>query len=210
MAGRPRSGGRAVTAAPADTRTPVREIVLPRPLYTCVINHVVRKLTGYYLDGETRERKAFGIVAGCRSDDTFEVTAVFPLVVNLRRDSRYAAEMDEIVDQYAIPSTTANEQRGWIAHPRELRDIEDACDRYAWSMFGSYHTHRVAWPSDPMRDTCTELDRVLATGSEQWMFIVSAVDLQRTVLRAFFEGDNDRETAIRVVPDPVNLDAKGL
>jgi hypothetical protein len=181
----------------------VQQIVLPRTLYALMMSHVVRKLTGHYLAGETPERKAFGIVAGCRQCDEFEVTAVIPLLVNLRADPRYAADMDEIVDRHAIPSETPNAQRGWIAHPRELRDIEDVCDRYAWSMLGNYHTHRVAWPQDPDRDSCTQLDRQLAVDSRQWTFIVSAVDLDRPRLRAFFEGDNDREIEVRVTPDLV-------
>jgi len=204
--GSPRAGG----AGPVhDGLDRVSEILLPRPFYAAVVSHVVRKLTGHYVDGETPERKAFGMLAGRYRRGAVEVTAVFPLLCNLRRDARYAADMDEIVDRHAIPSQTPNEQRGWIAHPREILAIEDFCDTYAWSMFGNYHTHRVAWPDDPRRDTCTHLDRMLAAGSRQWTLIVSAVDLDRPIVRAFFEGDNDREAAVRVVPGPVEIGTKG-
>jgi hypothetical protein len=187
----------------------ISQIVMPRPLYAAVCNHVVRKLTGHYLEGETPERKAFGMLAGRRRGDAIDVTGVFPLLVNLRQDRRYAGEMDEIVDAHAIPSETPNAQRGWIAHPRELMTITGLCDDHEWSMFGNYHTHRVAWPQDPRRDSCTRLDRQLAAGTQQWTFIVSAVDLDRLAVRAYYEGDNAQETTIRVVPDAILPDTKG-
>jgi hypothetical protein len=172
-----------------------------------MIGHVVRKLTDHHLDGETAEDKAFGMLAGRPCPSGIEVTAVFPLLVNMRHDTHHRDDMDEIVDAHAIPSQTPNERRGWIANPFELMAIEKACDEHGWLMFGNYHTHRVAWPHDPRRDTCTHLDRVLADGGGQWTFIISAVDLHRPLIRAFYEGDNNREAIIRVVPEslPVNL-----
>lgn len=68
-------------------------------------------------------------------------------------------------------------------------------------MGGNYHTHRVPWRHDPMRDSCTRLDRALAEGCGQWTFIVSAVDLHQPSLRAFYEGDNDTEATIRLTPE---------
>lgn len=179
----------------------VTDILLPRPHYASVLGHVVRKLTGHYLEGETAERKAFGMLAGRWRAGTITVTAVYPLLVNLRQHTRHAVDMDEIVNAHAIPSRTPHEQRGWLAHPRELRAVQDICDEYGWVMFGNYHTHRVAWPHDPRRDTCTELDRVLAAGTGQWVFIVSAVDLRRQSLRAFYEGDNQQEALVHVLPE---------
>jgi hypothetical protein len=179
------------------------QILLPRSLYASVVSHVVRKLTGHYLEGETPERKAFGILAGRPADGGYTVTSVFPLLVNLRRDDRYRQDMDDVVSRYAITSDTPNEQRGWIAHPSELLAIEHACDEYGWLVLGNYHTHRVAWQHDPLRDTCTELDRALAAGGAQWTFIVSAVDLRRPLLRAFYEADNSREATIRILPNLV-------
>lgn len=182
----------------------ITEILLPRPHYDSIVGHVVRKLSGHYVDGESAERKAFGMLAGRRQGATVAVTAVFPLLVNLRHDARYAADMDEIVDAHAIPSQTPNEQRGWIAHPRELLAVNTVCDDHGWLMFGNYHTHRVAWPHDPRRDTCTHLDRVLSTGTGQWVFIVSAVDLHQLSLRVFYEGNNQREATVRVLPEIKN------
>ncbi|MFJ5546421.1 hypothetical protein [Streptomyces sp. NPDC093225] len=176
------------------------EIVFMRPLYASLVAHAVRKLTGHYLEGETEERKAFGMLAGRPTGTGIEVGAVFPLITNLRHDSRHHQRMDEVVNAYAIPSQTPNEQRGWIADPRELMEIERACDASGWVLFGNYHTHRVAWPQDPVRDSCTGLDRTLAGGSGQWTLILSVVDLHRPRLRAYFEGDNGHEAPIRVVP----------
>jgi hypothetical protein len=176
-------------------------IVLPRPHYSSVVSHVVRKLTGYYLEGETAERKAFGMLAGTCGPDGYTVHAVFPLLVNMRADDSYRQDMDDLVDGFAIPSETPNAQRGWIASPAELMAIEEICDENGWLPFGNYHTHRVPWDHDPVRDTCTRLDRTLAAGSGQWTFIVSAVDLHRPSIRAFYEGDNSREATIRFAPE---------
>ena len=178
-------------------------ILLPLPHYASLVGHVVRKLTGHYLPGETAERKAFGMLAGTCGPAGYTVTAVFPLLVNLRAEDRYRSEMDELVDGFAIPSETPNAQRGWVASPAELLAIEEICDAHGWLPFGNYHTHRVPWPHDPRRDTCTALDRVLADGTGQWVFIVSAVDLHRVSVRAFYEGDNDCEATIRFAPDPI-------
>lgn len=171
-------------------------IILPLPYYCSVASHVVRKLTGHYIEGETPEPKAFGMLAGTLRPGGFTVTAVFPLLVNMRQDDRYREQMDEVVTEHAIPSQTPNEQRGWIANPAELRKIEDLCDANGWIPFGNYHTHRVPWPHDPRRDTCTHLDRRLSADSGQWTFIVSAVNLHRLSIRAFFEADNECEAIL--------------
>ncbi|GGL05072.1 hypothetical protein Sme01_64140 [Sphaerisporangium melleum] len=187
------------TPAPG-TLAGVRRIELPRPLFATIAGHVVRKLTGHYIDGEVAERKAFGLLLGRLDGTTLRVAAVLPLLANMRRDPGIAGDMDELVDQYAIPSETPNEQRGWIAHPRELMDAEDFCDDHDLAVVGNYHTHRVPWPQDPRRDTCTRLDRLLAEESGQWVFIVSATDLHRITVRAFYEGRNDREAEIVLRP----------
>jgi len=176
-------------------------ILLPLPHYASIVSHVVRKLSGYYLPGETAERKAFGMLAGSYAPDGYTVTAVFPLLVNMRSQERYRQDMDELVDGFAIPSETPNAQRGWIANPAELMAIDDICDAHDWVPFGNYHTHRVPWAHDPIRDSCTRLDRMLAADSGQWTFIVSAVDLHRPSIRAFYEGDNSCEATIRFAPE---------
>jgi hypothetical protein len=189
------------SAGPAGpTLGEATEIRLPRAVYASVVGHACRKLDGHYIEGEHPERKAFGLLAGVQRGSAIEVTAVFPLIANLRFDERHREDFDELVDAHAIPSETPAEQRGWVADPREVIAAERACDDADWLLFGNYHTHRVAWPDDPWRDSCTRLDRELAAGTGQWTFILSAVDLNRPILRAYFEGGNDREAAIRVLP----------
>ena len=61
--------------------------------------------------------------------------------------------------------------------------------------------HRVPWGDIPRRDTCTALDTALARESGLWAFILSMVDPERPVLRAFFEGDNCREGRISVAEE---------
>ncbi len=178
----------------------VSEIRMPRAQYASVVGHACRKLEGHYIEGERPERKAFGLLAGVQRGAVLEVTGVFPLIANLRFDDRHREDFDELVDAYAIPSQTPAEQRGWVADPREVIAAERSCDDAGWILFGNYHTHRVPWPDDPWRDSCTRLDRELAEGTGQWTFILSAVDLDRPILRAYFEGGNEREAAIRVLP----------
>lgn len=186
-------------AGPATFFGDAREIIFPLPFYASLVSHAARKLAGHYLEDEAPERKAFGLLAGCWAGEALVVRAVIPLLANLRHDPRHRAAMDETVGRLAIPSETPNDQRGWIADVREVMGAERLCDEHGWMMFGNYHTHRVAWPCDPLRDTCTELDRALAAGTGLWMLIVSVVDLDRPVVRAYFEGDNGAEAAIRVV-----------
>lgn len=188
-----------VTAeSPADLAR-IEEIVCPRMLYTSIIAHAVRKFTDHYLDGETPEHKAFGMLAGHQTGGRMRTSGVFPLLVNLRHDPGYRTDMNGIVENHAIASQTPMDRRGWIADGRELMAIERICDETGAVVFGNYHTHRVAWPHDPLRDTCTELDKVLAGESGQWTFILSVVDLHCPRLRAFYEGDNAREAPITIV-----------
>lgn len=188
-----------VTAeSPADLAQ-IEEIVCPRMLYTSIIAHAVRKFTDHYLDGETPEHKAFGMLAGHQTGGRMRTSGVFPLLVNLRHDPSYRTDMNGIVENHAIASQTPMDRRGWIADGRELMAIERICDATGAVVFGNYHTHRVAWPHDPLRDTCTELDKVLAGDSGQWTFILSVVDLHCPRLRAFYEGDNAREAPIKIV-----------
>lgn len=178
----------------------IDEILLPRPHYASIVAHAYRKLGGYYLPEETEERKAFGLLAGVQRGRSLDVTGVFPLIVNMRHDADFQADMDEIVDEHAIPSETPMAQRGWIASPREVVEVDETCDRFGWQLLGNYHTHRVGWPNDPDRDRCTRLDRELADNSGQWMFILSVVRMDRPILRAYFEGRNECEARIRIQP----------
>ena len=97
-----------------------------------------------------------------------------------------------------MPSETPLAGRGWATDPRELLAADLAFDAAGSVLFGGYHMHRVPWKHDPLRDRCTEVDRDLAAGSGLLMFILSVVDPDRPILRAYFEGDNDDERGVLV------------
>lgn len=179
----------------------IAQIRLPASCHATMVDHAARKLDGQYVKGETRERMAFGLIAGTVEGDRAVVTAVCPLLRNLRQVGPYREQMDNVIDLRAVDSETENSRRGWMADPLEVLAFDEVCDRRGWVRFGSYHTHRVAWPDDPLRDSCTELDRALARDSDQWMFILSVVDLERPILRAFYEGCNDNEATIHLIAD---------
>jgi hypothetical protein len=181
--------------------TTIDRVWLPASCHASIVDHALRKVDGHYVAGETPERMAFGLIAGTVAGERAVVTAVFPLLRNLRQVGPYRDQMDHIIDRHAVASETHNGRRGWMADPQEVLAADEVCDRRGWVRFGNYHTHRVPWPDDPRRDRCTQLDRVLAADSDQWIFIVSVVDRQRPILRAFYEGCNDNEATIHLIPD---------
>ena len=174
----------------------IREIRLAPEHHATLLGHARRKLAGDHRRGETAERKAFGLLAGRIEDERAQTTLVLPLARNLRHEAPYREQIDALVHALAVPSQTPLERRGWLADPTELIAAQQACDRVGSVIFGSYHMHHVGWPSDPRRVTCTALDEALARDCGLWMLVLSMVDPQRPVLRAFFEGDNGREAQI--------------
>jgi hypothetical protein len=175
----------------------VRTITLAPREYGELLGHALRKLRGEHLPDEEHERKAYGLLGGRQRETCLEVTYVFPLRGNLRAEPRFKPAVDQLMAESAVPSETPLARRGWVAHPDEVRRAEEACDAVGGMVFGSYHMHRVSWSHDPARDTCTELDTRLAEGSGMWMLILSMVEPEHPVLRAFFEGRNDHEATVR-------------
>lgn len=176
----------------------VAEMVFPASLYSAVIDHGRRKLDGEWRPGEEQAPKAYGLVGGRIAGSRADVTHVIPLRNNLRHRDDYKQEVDRLMDEKAVPSETPVEGRGWVADPHEVLAAERTCEAEGSVLLGAYHMHRVPWSHDPRRDTCTELDRSLAQHSGLWAFILSVVDPDHPVLRAFFEGDNDREAKVLV------------
>ncbi len=176
-------------------------IVVPAPLYAAVVQHGRRKLAGLWEPDEEQAPKAYGLVGAHVDRATATVVDVVPLRDNLRAREDYRDEVDRLMDELAVPSETPFERRGWVADPREVLAAERRFEEQGAVLFGAYHMHRVAWPDDPRRDTCTALDTALARGSGLWAFILSMVDPDRPVLRAFFEGDNAREAPISVMEE---------
>lgn len=180
---------------PLDT---LQHITLPAPRYREVVDHCRRKLDRDYLTDEEPERKAYGLLGGRLESGRLIVTHVVPLRHNLRSTPRYQKILDGLMEEVAVPSETPYARRGWVADPAEVVAAERAAETSGSTIFCSYHMHRVAWSHDPLRDTCTAIDTRLAEGSGLWMLIVSMVDPERPILRAFYEGDNDREAAIEL------------
>ena len=179
----------------------IREIRMGSAHYATLLAHARRKLVGDHLPGETAERKAFGLLAGRIDAERVETTDVVPLARNLRHEPSHREQIDALAHALAVPSETPLERRGWLADPKELLAAQRACDLAGTEIFGSYHMHRVGWPEDPRRETCTALDEALARGGGLWMLVLSMVDPDRPVLRAFFEGDNDREARVVLTDD---------
>ena len=185
----------------------VEEVVFPPHLYWQIVGHARRKLSGQHLPGEERAPKAYGLVGGRLLNHHAEATQVVPLKRNARDDPGVKEAVDQLMEEFAVRSETPLDRRGWVTDPRELLAAERECERSGSVLLGGYHMHRVAWEHDPRRDTCTEIDRKLAEGSGLWVFILSMVDPDRPVLRAFFEGCNEREAPVLVLPatEPVRV-----
>jgi hypothetical protein len=176
----------------------VTHIRMAEDLHETVIEHGRRKVAGVHMPGETPERKAFGLLAGAAIRHCAEITHVFPIPRNVRAKPPFKDDIDELCFELAVPSETPLEQRGWLIDPQDLFAVQQTCDAAGVALVGSYHTHRVGWDTDPVRDGCTALDQELARGTSLWMFVLSLVDTEHPILRAYFEGDNDREARIVV------------
>lgn len=172
------------------------KIVIPPQWEKKLLAHCLRKYRKKYQHDETPERKAYGLIGGTQEGGVIRLGGVFPLRKNKRFDDAYVRYMDEMMSQYAVESKTPFIRRGWVADPEEVMKIYAECARLKIHQFGTYHMHLVAWKDDPIRDTCTEIDTILSQGSNSVMFIISLVDPKRPILRAFYEGKNDREIPI--------------
>lgn len=171
-------------------------MIFARDTYSAMIGHAQRKLKGEFHPHETPEHKAFGLLGGVVDSDRARIFDLVELGRNRRADEGFSAEIDSMMDRFAVPSKTPAARRGWVADPEELLIAQQRWERAGYEMIGTYHTHRVSWPHDLLRDTCTNLDRALAEKSGLWMAIISMVDPDQPRVRVFFEGDNDREAAI--------------
>ncbi len=180
----------------------IKEVAFPEHLYDELVGHARRKLAGAYRPEEEHAPKAYGLVGGRLTDGLAEVTHVVPLLRNQRDQPHLKPVVDRVMDQLAVPSETPLDRRGWVSDPREVLAAEERFDRAGARLLGGYHMHRVAWDHDPRRDGCTEVDTELASGSGLWMFILSMVDPEKPILRAYFEGDNAREAPVRLTRAP--------
>ena len=173
-------------------------MVVGRKHYDALISHCLRKLAANYAAGEAPERKAYGLIGGTLEGGILTIGKIAPLMKNARRLEPFKTHMDEVLRRFAIPSETPLEKRAWVADPAESRSILVELARNGMDLIASYHMHRVGWQSDPLRDTPTELDTILAEDSEAFLVIVSTVNPEKPIVRAFYEGIPEKEVAIIV------------
>ncbi len=162
--------------------------------------HCLRKLEERYITGESRERKAFGLLAGTVDGPVGTIERCWPLLGNVRGEQPYKALMDAVMSAHAVVSETPFAKRGWVADPAELLAIHKECRALGLEVLSTYHMHRVAWDHDGKRDTPTLLDTVLGEDTHLFMVIVSVVEPAAPVIRAFYEGRPDREVPLEFLP----------
>lgn len=177
-------------------RTECDHILLADEERRRIIDHCRRKLNEAYLETEAGEQKAYGLVAGRCEGGVATVIRCAPLLKNARANDRFKPLMDQAMQEFAVPSITPLDRRGWVADPDELSALVREFTASGLRLIGTYHMHRVAWEHDPIRDTPTELDTILGAKSRLIMFIVSMVDPARPIIRAFYEGRPDTEIPV--------------
>jgi hypothetical protein len=180
-------------------------VLFPAEQLNILYEHCRRKLQAEYLAGESRERKAFGLIAGYREGSDLVVARCIPLLKNARQAAPYKKIMDRVMAQHAVPSETPFARRGWVADPGELLARAETLQQQGLLLLGVYHMHRVPWENDPQRDRPTELDTILGNGSRMLMFIASLVDSDRPLIRSYYEGAPEREVPIVVTATPGTL-----
>ena len=121
------------------------QILFPAEQLNALYEHCRRKLQREYLTGESRERKAFGLIAGYREGPNLAVARCIPLLKNARQEEPYKKIMDRVMAQHAVPSETPFERRGWVADPGEMLAQTEALQQQGLLLLGVYHMHRVPW-----------------------------------------------------------------
>lgn len=161
-----------------------------------LLNHCFRKLDKNYVENESKEQKAYGLVSGIFHKDYVSVESIIPLYKNIRTNMEEKENMDHLMNKFAIPSETPLDKRGWVADPLELMSAMKRCKEEKSELIGTYHMHRVSWEHDKLRDTPTVLDEELAKNTGLIMFIISVVNREYPIIRAFYEGDINQEIPI--------------
>jgi hypothetical protein len=175
----------------------VTAILLPESGRLGIINHCQQALKAH--DPESAaECKAFGLICGTLAEGFIRVEECQPLRQNMRSLPPYKDYMDRIMAEHAFPSRTPLHQRGWVADPAELTSRLRESSEKGCTLLGTYHMHRVPWRHDPLRDTPTGLDALLARDSRLLTFIISVVDPANPIIRAFYEGKKEREIPIAI------------
>ncbi len=178
----------------------IKEVRLPKrereELFT---GHCLRKYNNEFFKGEARERKAYGMILGVVEGDSVIVKKIRPLLKTVRHSEEFESHMDNLMKEHAIPSKTPMKRRGWVSDPEEMFEIYNMCDNEGLILIGAYHMRLVPWDGDPLRDTPTLIDTVLAKNSNIFQFIISFVDPKKAFMRAFFEGVLEKEVPIILI-----------
>lgn len=178
----------------------IDQIVLSSTIWEAIVTHCKRKLAGDFLPGESEVKRAYGILAGTQKGRELHVELVLPVKKNARNEEPLKTYMDTMMTEHAVASTTPLSQRGWITDPQELMECYAQCDEKQLQIFGTYHMHIVPWEGDPVRDTPTVLDTVLAKDSNLFSFIISMVDIEKPSMNAFFEGAIENQVPLLINP----------
>ena len=56
----------------------INRIILPDSNWQEIVAHGQRKLAGDYLPGESKGKRAYGIIAGCKKENLLEVARILP------------------------------------------------------------------------------------------------------------------------------------
>lgn len=167
-------------------------INIPRKIYDKMLEHCYRKLEKKYYDYELQEQKAYGLLSGeILDNEEILVKDIYPLYKNGRYEDK--ERMDKKMKDFATPSETPLEKRGWVVDNNEMGIILDDCIKNDTEIIGAYHMHRVSWETDVLRDTPTILDTELAKDSGTIVVIISVVDPQKPIVRFFYEGILNKE-----------------
>ena len=81
-------------------------IILPDSNWQEIVSHSKRKLAGDYLPGESKIKRAYGIIAGSQNEKQLTISQVMPGKKNLRSEEPYKTYMDRNMSQHAVASKT--------------------------------------------------------------------------------------------------------
>jgi len=174
----------------------VKNIKFPTDEMDALLSHCMRKYERKFIEGEALEQKAYGLIAGVIDGESALIKKICPLIKTARHSKKFDNHMTKLMGEHAIPSKTPFKRRGWVSDPDEMFDIYSMCDQEDHILIASYHMHIVPWKGDPIRDTPTDIDKVLAKGSNIFQLIVSFVEPKKPLIRVFFEGVLEKEVPI--------------
>lgn|SRR3990167_659534 len=178
----------------------INAIVLPEVARKTLLDHCFRKLSGEYFEGEESEKKAYGLIGGRIIEGFLYMCHIAPLTHNSRSVGLEKKRMDGLLNQHAEASETPLARRGWVAEPLETLQINQSLLEKELELVAAYHMHRVPWDNDPCRELPTHLDTVLAADSGLFTVIISTVNPEKPIIRAFYEGFPDKEIPMMFHP----------